>query len=98
VSGYRALRGADVGDHGLRTGRLQSLVDERGKSPDRRAGEDGIGPSHRVGHGDGRAVDRATFGGGSEHVGIRIEAGDLGAAAPGGQADGPADQPDAENR
>jgi hypothetical protein len=98
VGGYRSFGGADVGDHGLGTGRLQRLVHDGRERADGCAGEDGVGAFDGLGHRAGDAVDGATLERGGEHLGIGIEAGDLSGAAARGEADRAADQPNAQNR
>ena len=105
VPGDAALGRPHVGDDAVRAGRRERLVDEGGQGADGRAGEHGVdrpgcvgAPAHGILHRPGCAPDRATFERALEHGAVRIEAGDLSAAGPGGHPDGPPDQADTEDR
>ena len=97
MGGNAALRGADVGDDRLGAGTGQRLVHKGGKRPDGSAGEDRIRARHGLGGGSGRAVDRPSIEGGPENLAVSVEARDLSATAPGGEANRPTDQADAED-
>ena len=98
VGDDRTLRGAHIGDDRLGGGRAQRLIDHGRQGADGSTGEHRSGALDGLFHRAGGAVDGAALERCAQDLVVRIEAGDIGAAGPRGEADRPADQPDAEDR
>jgi hypothetical protein len=99
VGDHRALRRPDVGDDAVRPGRGEHVADERGQRADRRRDDGDLRPVDRLGERRRGGRDRSALLGERQRIGGAIPADDLGVEpARCGEPDGPADQPDADDR
>ena len=92
----RALRRGDVGDDHVRARGVQHLPHDGRSSADRNRDDDELRVRDRLGE-RRRRLDRAARRRALEHAGVRVEAATAGARAAGGERDGRADEPGADD-